>query len=83
MASNEDIVPSNLHSEWEEVIGHPLSDTEYQEIRDNLSAVFKLLAEWASESDGDENGVWSVENDSLSLPYMDEWHHTCQEAQAT
>lgn len=57
MTGNEDIIHSELHSRWEEVAGYPLSDSDYEEIRDNLSAFFKLLAKWDSESDGDNRGV--------------------------
>jgi len=57
MIKREDIEAADLHSQWEEVAGCKLSDTDMQEIRDNLSAFFKLLAKWDSESKGDKDGV--------------------------
>ena len=36
----------SLHSEWEELLGHPLTDDEFEEIQDNLAAFFGLLHEW-------------------------------------
>ena len=56
MIKREDIEATDLRSRWEEVAGHPLSDSDYEEIRDNLSAFFKLLAKWDSESKSNSKG---------------------------
>jgi len=54
IASSQD-----LHSEWEEALGHPLTPTEFEELKENLSAFFNLLHDWhiqdqleASAADG-------------------------------
>lgn len=57
MIKREEIESPDLRSQWEELAGCPLSDSDYEEIRDNLSAFFKLLVKWDSESDGDDSGV--------------------------
>jgi hypothetical protein len=38
--------PESLRAEWEAVYGHPLTESEFQEVVDNVSAFFRLLHEW-------------------------------------
>jgi hypothetical protein len=60
IVSNEhDIPEDDLHSAWEAALGHPLTPTEFEELKENLYGFFNLLHEWdlqdqmeASAADG-------------------------------
>ena len=49
MAVKYDIGSDNLHSEWEQALGHPLTPTEFEELKENLLAFFTLLHDWQVE----------------------------------
>jgi len=49
----------DLLTEWERALGHPLTPTEFEELKENLFGFFNLLHEWdlqdqleASAADG-------------------------------
>ena len=37
-----------IQTEWQEALGHPLTQDEFQEVLDDLSAFFRLLWTWDS-----------------------------------
>jgi len=61
-----------LHTEWEEALGHPLTPTEFDELQDNLRAFFDLLHSWdttARQSDSNELGDRSSESEACKTPH--------------
>jgi hypothetical protein len=57
MVARNDIQPLDLRTEWERALGHPLTPTEYEEIKDNLRAFFSLLHEWDQKKREREGSV--------------------------
>jgi len=46
MAAIDPANPKALRAEWEDLLGHPVSQADYEEIRDNLCAFFTLVNNW-------------------------------------
>ena len=57
----------DLQSEWEEALGYPVSQADYEEIRDNLTAFFNLLTDW----DIQNKSKFVGSDDSVSTPDME------------
>jgi len=59
MRDKQDELSHDLRSEWEDVLGHKLTSTEFEELKENLLAFFTLLHDWQredEESSQDRNG---------------------------
>jgi hypothetical protein len=51
MQNKQNELARDLHSEWEQALGHPLTPTEFEELKENLLAFFTLLHEWQREDE--------------------------------